>query len=120
MEPPTLVRGLTVQARQRFPGASVFRMSVCLMGAAAAAGCVHGQPANPYSANGYCFMQSGWQDSSAICSPLDSYAYCYLQCPRSGSGGSQAPAPRRWRDGQRRFRHRQKVKVTPAVAKFAL
>jgi len=63
----------------------MFAKSACFLAAAALLGCASTGPRNPYSAKGYCFMQSGWQDSSSICSPLDSYTDCYLQCPHPRS-----------------------------------
>jgi hypothetical protein len=67
------------------------RVVACLLAtgvAGSVAGCAHTpEVQSTYSPKGYCFVQSGWQDSTSVCSPLNGYASCYLQCPKTATNG---------------------------------
>jgi hypothetical protein len=63
----------------------MFRMSLILLVAAVLNCACAYNPTERYSAKGYCFVQSGWQDSSTVCSAFSS-PDCYLQCPNSATG----------------------------------
>ena len=56
---------------------------MCLLVAGTTAGCGHLPPLTNNS--GYCFVESGWFDSSNGCSVRDAYPNCYLVCPRAGT-----------------------------------
>ncbi len=73
---------------------NMVRMIACQLAlSGCVAGCVPGDTQPPYSSKGYCYVQSGWQDSMSVCSPLDGYAACYLQCPKAGSDDAKPQAP---------------------------
>jgi hypothetical protein len=59
------------------------RLLFAALASAALGGCAHESTASRYSPRGYCYVQSGWQDSSSVCSPLSGDLSCYLQCPPS-------------------------------------